>query len=371
MGYEELFPPYNMEWHGRATKRFANPFVGEKFERIDVDPIMLSHAAVACGYTIRDFYEKPELGYSCLVYMYQLYDLLPVGHWFYASPWLAELGCKMVQKDTLPPIPDSTPVETLEDVDKLEVPSEEDLRKGTTYPQYQRLYEYVQKNYPHTFVPISYGFDPVGEAAALCGVENFIMWTFTEQDAAHKLLDKFTQTAINGAYCTAKDYGSAMLVVASVLANNDIFSDEAIREFSVKYMRQYIDKSFRGGAGPQIFYHCCGNQETSYKEFHNLIWSPFTVIHFGYKGKDVFPSELLVKEFGNRATCMGTVDTKLLINPNPKAVYDQASKQVIAGRDAPRGFILGAACECPPYTLPANILAMTQAATDHGTYGKW
>jgi uroporphyrinogen decarboxylase len=66
----------------------------------------------------------------------------------------------------------------------------------------------------------------------------------------------------------------AMLVLGSVLANNDIFSDEAVREYSVNNMRYYIDKCFRGGAGPQIFYHCCGNHETDYKEFHNLIWSP-------------------------------------------------------------------------------------------------
>ena len=53
MGYEELFPPYDMEWHGKATKRFANPFVDNKFDRVDVDPVMLSHAAVTCGYTVR------------------------------------------------------------------------------------------------------------------------------------------------------------------------------------------------------------------------------------------------------------------------------------------------------------------------------
>ena len=136
-------------------------------------------------------------------------------------------------------------------------------------------------------------------------------------------------------------------------------------------MRYYIDKCFRGGAGPQIFYHCCGNHETDYKEFHNLIWSPFTVFHIGYKGRDVFPTDLLKKEFGNKATIMGSVDTKLMINPNPKAVYDQAAASVKAGRDSPRGYILGAACECPMYTLPSSILAMTKAAKDHGTYGKF
>ena len=371
MGYEELFPPCDMEWHARSKKRFANAFVDSKFDRVDVDLHMLSHAAVACGYTIRDFYEKPELGIHCVAHIYQLYDLLPVTHWFYASPWLADLGCNMIYKETLPPIPESEILHEPGDVDNLHVPSQEELYDGWTYSQYKRLYAYVQKNIPQTFVPIAYGFDPVGEAAALCGVENFIMWTFVEQEAAHKLLAKFTETAVNGALCTAKDYGSAMLVIASVLANNDIFSDEAIREYSVKYMREYVDKSFRGGAGPQVFYHCCGNHETSYKQFHSLVWSPLTEIHMGYKGQEAFPSDLLVKEFGTKATCMGSVDTKLLISPNPRAVYEASAQQIVAGRDSPRGYVLGASCECPPYALPGNILAMTRAAQDYGTYGKW
>ncbi len=213
MGYEELFPPYDMEWHGKATKRFANPFVDNKFDRVDVDPVMLSHAAVTCGYTIRDFYEKPELGIHCLAYIYQLYDLLPVTHWFYSTPWLSEFGCELVQKDTLPPIVETPIINEPGEVDKLEVPSEEDIRKGRTYTQYQRIYSYVQKNLPQTFVPISYGFDLVGEAAHMCGVENFIMWTYTEPEAAQKLVGKFTEGAVNGALCTAKDYGMAMVVL--------------------------------------------------------------------------------------------------------------------------------------------------------------
>ena len=55
----------------------------------------------------------------------------------------------------------------------------------------------------------------------MCGVENFIMWTYTEPEAAQKLVGKFTDGAVNGALCTAKDYGMAMVVLGSVLANNN------------------------------------------------------------------------------------------------------------------------------------------------------
>ncbi len=379
MGYEEMFPAMDKRWHDNATKRFASPFVDNPHDRIDVDPIILSAAAVACGYTIRDFYEKPELGIHCVGYISHLYDLLPVTHWFFSLPWVTELGLKLVYKETLPPISTGPIYSAPEDVDKMHVPSKEELVNAqakygqlATVPMFYRIYDYVAKNLPMTLVPISYGFDLVGAAAEMVGMENFIMWTFTEPEAADKLVDKYTQTSINGAEALADKYGSAMLIVGSVLANNDIFNDEGVERYSVKNMYKYVDGCFKRGAGPQVFYHLCGNHETDYKLFRDgLMWSPFTVFHIGYKGRNPFPSSLLKQNFQDRATCMGSVDTKLMIDPNPNKVYNQAKEQLLGGRDSKKGYILGASCETPPYTIPGQMLALVKAARDFGTYGTW
>ncbi len=374
MGYEELFPTNDLNgWHANAAKRFASPFVDNYHDRIDVDPIILSNAAVQCGFTIRDFYEKPELGIHCVGYISELFDLLPVTHWFFSLPWVREMGLTLVYKDTLPPVSTGPIYEpTAEGIESMRVIEKEELMKGTTIPLYFGLYDYVQKNLPHTLVPISYGFDLVGAPAEFVGVENFIMWTFTEPDLAHKVVDTFVETSINGADILSDKYGMAMLIVGSVLANNDIFADEQVEEYSAKKMGYYVDQCFRKGAGPQVFYHLCGNHETSYKVFKdNLMWSPFNVLHIGYKGPKEFPAELLKQEFQDVTTCMGSVDTKLMINPNPKVVYEHSKECLLAGRDAKKGFILGTACETPPYTIPGNLLAMTRAARDFGTYGTW
>ena len=373
MGYEELFPKNDLNgWHANAAKRFASPFVDNFHDRIDVDPIILSNAAVQCGFTIREFYEKPELGISCVGYISELFDLLPVTHWFFSLPWVRELGVTLEYKDTLPPVSTGAPLSEPEQVEKLAPIGKQDLLKGSTVPLFFNLYDYVAKNIGHTLVPISYGFDLVGAASELVGVENFIMWTFTEPDVAHKLVDTYVDTSINGAECLADKYGFAMLIVGSVLANNDIFADEQVEEFSAKKMARYVDTCFRRGAGPQVFYHLCGNHETDYKVFKkNLVWSPFSVLHIGYKGQNEFPSELLKKEFQDVSTLMGSVDTKLMINANPKKVYEHAKASLLGGRDSKKGFILGTSCETPPYTIPGNLLALTRAARDFGTYGTW
>ena len=70
-------------------------------------------------------------------------------------------------------------------------------------------------------------------------------------------------------------------------------------------------------------------------------------------------------------TIMGSGDTKLMIQANPKKVYDRAKETLLAGRDAKKGYILGTSCETPPYTIPGQLLALTRAARDFGTYGTW
>ncbi len=121
-----------------------------------------------------------------------------------------------------------------------------------------------------------------------------------------------------------------------------------------------------------MLYHLCGNHETDYKVFKDrLVFTPFTIMHAGYMGREVFPSDVLIKEFGGIATIMGSVDTKIMILPNPKRVYEQAKEQLLRGRDSKNGYILGTACELPPDSYPANVFALVQAARDYGTYGSW
>jgi uroporphyrinogen decarboxylase len=368
----DLHTPIDPKWHENASKRFASPFMGTKHDRISVDPMMLSHAAVVCGKSIRDFYEQPELGAHCVAAASQFYDLLPVTHWYFSLPWLTELGVTMRYMNELPPVVERPIVHDLEAVDRIEVPDTAEMEKGATAQQLFGVNDYILEHMPKMFLPMTYTSDLTGAAAQLCGVEDFIMWTMVEERSAHTLVKKYTETAVNGAEVMANKYGMAMIATGSVLGNNDIFSDQAVNDYSIRYLNDFVKSAMNRGAGPQVFYHLCGNHETDYKLFKDrIVWSPFTIMHVGYMGRDVFPSDLLVKEFGSMGTVMGSVDTKIMAMSNPKAVYEQARDQICKGRDAPCGYILGTACEVPPYSPPENIQALVQASKDFGTYGTW
>lgn len=368
----EMFAPVDEKWHKEARQRFASPFMGTNHGHIPVDPMMLSHAAVVSGHTIREFYENPELGAYCVAAAQELYDLLPVTHWYFSLPWLTELGMEVQYMDLMPPTPKAPIVFDPSQVEDIHVPSAEDLTKGWTLNQLFKENDYIEKHLPQFFLPLAIASDLTGSAAQLAGVENFIMWTMSEPDLAHHLVRTYMETAASGAEAIAARYGNAMVTTGSVLGNNDIFSDDMVRDFSGKYLNEFVTKCFEKGAGPQVFYHLCGNHETDYKVLKDqMVWSPMTVMHIGYKGREVFPSDLLVQEFGGYATCMGTVDTKVMLHGTPKQVYEQARDQLLKGRDCSSGFILGTACEVPPYTPPVNMNALVKAARDFGTYGTW
>ncbi|HIH77175.1 MAG TPA: hypothetical protein HA343_07700 [Methanomassiliicoccales archaeon] len=364
--------PIDDKWLKEARKRFASPFMGTNYGHIPVDTMMLSHAAVANGHTIREFYENPEMGAHWVAASMETYDLLPITHWYYSLPWLTEIGMEAQYMDWMPPVPKAPLIFDPSQVEELRVPSKEELLKGATLDQLFRSNDYVKKHLPEMFSPIAIATDLTGSGAQLVGVENFIMWTLLEPELAHALVRVYMETAAAGAGLIAERYGDAAITTGSVLGNNDIFSDEMVREFSGKYLNEFVMKCFDNGAGPQVFYHFCGNHETDYKVLkEEVVWSPMTIVHVGYRGREVFPSDLLVQEFGGYATCMGSVDTKLMLHGTPEQVYEQAKEQLIKGRDCSSGYILGTACEVPPFTPPENIRALNRAAKDFGTYGKW
>jgi uroporphyrinogen decarboxylase len=364
-----FFPDINPEWHAHATKRFAGPFVSNPFDRVDVDPVILPYAAYQNGYTLKEFYERPKLGYACVCWTNEMHDLISVGHWFYSNVWLRELGCKLEIKETLPPIVvGERPIKTPEDVDRLHVPDVSELERGPTLGGMIEAYDFAKQYLPGYFVPIHWTFCLTAMTAEMMGVDKFMLWTLKQPKVCHGLMKKVTDTSTNGAIALAKRYGFAMMVIGGVLANSDLLPVAKVKEFGLDYHVKHVKDAFKGGAGPQLWYHLCGNHNRDYMIWKDEFFSPFTVMHIGYMGKESFPVTEAKRVYGNMATIMSSVDTKLMYRGTPKEVYDVSKKMILEGKDSPRGFIHGCACEAPAFTPSANIYAMVKAAREWGRY---
>ena len=365
-------PPVNKSWLKRAKRRYNATFMGGEFDRIPVDPMMLSHSTVCCGYNIRTFYEKPIMAVKCLAYAQETYDLLPVTKYYFAHPWLPEMGINLRIMELTAPVPTNTIIDDPEDIDKIRIPDKKDILNGYSYDRLTGAMDYVKKNIPDMFVPLAYCPEPVGSGAELIGLENFFMLTELDMELAKKLVDSYIETAALGAECIADRYGMALINTGAVLENSDTMSPEKIAEISPQALHKLVKKCLKNGAGPQIFYHFCGNHGDDYMLFKDkIIFTPFTIMQIGYDGRESFPAKKMKAEFGDICAIMPSVDTKFFVLPDAQRIYDTAKQQLLDGRDSKNGCILGPACEVPPYSYPANIHTLVKAAEDFGSYGSW
>lgn len=358
-------------WLQKAKRRYASAVIGAPgADRVPVDPMMLSHSTVLYGHTIREFYENPELAAVCLAHAQQHYDLLPVTKYYFAHPWLPELGIDLKFMDLTAPVPINTVVTDPEDADRIEIPGPEEIKKGFSYTRLTRAMDYIKENISNMFVPLAYVPEPVGSGAELCGIEQFFMWTQTEMELAKKLVDKYVETATVGAGCIAARYGMALLNTGAVLENSDTMAPEKIKEISPPALNKLVRNCLSKGAGPQIFYHFCGNHKDDYSLYPGkIVFTPLTIMQIGYWEREEFPAKVMKDTFGNICAIMPSVDTKLFVmENNGKTIYEHAKAQIQGGIDTKCGFILGTTCEVPPLSYEDNIKALVKAAEDFGSY---
>ncbi len=367
----DTWSPVNDEWLKKAKKRYASAVIGAPgADRIPVDPMMLSHSTLMYGHTIREFYENPKLAVQCLAHAQEHYDLLPVTKYYFAHPWLPELGIDLKFMDLTAPVPVNTIISGPEDAEKIEVPDTNEILRGYTYNRLVDAMDYIKEEITDMFVPLAYVPEPVGAGAELCGLEQFFMWTQTEMDLAKKLVDIYIETATNGAECIAKRYGNAVLNTSAVLENSDTMSPEKIKEISPPALNKLVRGCLSKGAGPQIFYHFCGNHQDDYMLYPGrIVITPLTIVQMGYFGRTEFPAEIMKDVYGKLCTIMPSVDTKLfVIENNQRTVYEHARRQIINGMDTKCGLILGTTCEVPPISYGYNIESLVKAAEDFGKY---
>jgi len=363
------FPPINRDWLTRARRRFAAPFTGIRNDRVEVDPLIIAHAAKYFGHSTREFWENPEWGITLTAYAHEAYDCLPVTHWYFSNYWIEELGGKLFYSDFLPPLVEEPPIKTPYDVDKIEIPSPEDLEKMPTLDRHHRALDYVidHEEIAEMSVPLTFMLGPVTIAFSAVGAL-LLIWMAKDRQLCHKLFRKITDLCANGSVATVNRYSSAEIVTGAVLANNEVLPTKKIEEYAFPYVRDYVRKSLKAGAAHGIYYHFCGDHSQDYTLWQKSIIAPFTVMQIGYYGKNPFPAELLKEQFGNICTVLAPVDTVLMHQGTPSQIYDVSKKQILGGKDSPRGFIIGCACEVPPTTPPANIRALVKAAEDFGKY---
>lgn len=346
-------------------------FRGEVPDRIPAAPMCMGQAAILHGYTLYDYYTKPEMGVEWLIHAGQMFDAEILPMWLYATYWVEDYGgtLKMPVGRMAAPAMIEPACKTLEDAENLEVLDLKELSKGPTMQRHWKALETAEKLLGPYFAPWSFPYEVFIQVAYWVGPERAVLLVKKDPKLLHRLLKKAVEHCVNVNTLVAEKYGSAFIMCSSLLASNTLSREQNI-EFNITYLKDMLEKSLDNGAGPGIMYHLCGDHKVDWDLHKDMPMTPATLMHVAYDGKQPMDINKVMSVFGDKCAILGNVDTALMQLGTPKEVYDATKAQVLAGKESPKGFMAGNACEIPPFAPAANTYAFVKAVKDHGKLSK-
>ena len=319
-------------------------------------------AVVDTGQDIAEIFHKPEAIYTAACRTADRYGWNPFLQYSKSSV----LGCFDFGGTMAYPtkngeffLPREYPVKTESDVEKLTLP---DLRTAGNIQMRLQLAEVQQAaGFPVTFSTRS----PFCMAADLCGLTQFLSWITEKPDLCQALMAIAYQHILQVLDVWVTTFGAENLQVwvNTPVESNQLISPEHLERFALPYHLKF-GAHLKAIGVRQLAIHLCGDQNRNLPLLAEADpWAHPTILSFGVevdmeKAAAIFPRDII---FGN-------IDTMLLQNGSPKAVFDTCRELIDRGKRIEGGFILAPGCEPPVFMPPANMHAITQALEACGAY---
>jgi len=246
---------------------------------------------------------------------------------------LAEaMGSKYHLRKFEVPILDLPVIEQIEQIGDLRMP---DPAKSGRLPVYLEAIDRLFTSSGDTLPVFAFIPCPFTTAAGLRGIDEFLMDTIMEPQAAHALLDISLKAAIS--FSDECILAGALPMLVDPLASGSVISNKTYKEFALPYQRKFIDYLHRYDL--DVTLHICGDTSDQLE----LI---------AQSGADLFSFDKT--EIHDVKACMGE-KIRLVGNLPPNALLKSSSidtalavKEALKqGSDAPRGFVLSTGCEVP------------------------
>ena len=257
------------------------------------------------------------------------------------------------------PIHTTCPVQSEEDVDRLELP---DVRVAGCLPlamEFSRLQ--VEQGTPITLV-LGGNFTIAGN---ICPVEKMCRWMLRKPELVHRILRLATDHIVDVVRYWADIFDVEQVIpqIWEPLASNDIISPRQFQGFILPYMQESGEKILSMGV-KHIFYHICGEQNLNLPYWAQMPMGSPGICSIGSQIEIATAIEYL----GDIAIIAGNIEPNIIQTAKPQQVHELCKKAIEAGKKAPRGFMLMSGCETPPDTPPYNVYMMRKAIDDFGWY---
>jgi uroporphyrinogen decarboxylase len=349
-------------------ERMRALMMGQKPDRVPVIPFILGYAAKITGISLGDFYSDGDKNFEAQIASMRLHGYEGGPTYTYASWGAWEFGGKTGFPYDVAygaPYVIEHPVKTVEDVERLEVPSFRNSLPGGYGEADKFAGRCVELGMP---VAIKCG-GIFTAAASVVAPATLLKWTFREPKAVHTLMEKVSQLFMNSLEYFVSKYGPEKCQGrdSGPVEANDLISRKGFEEFVYPYMEKSHKKM--KALGIQIVaMHPCADQNQNIpcyvKLRESLGWSAKYLWLFGPET----PLDVQIKAFGDHDIICGNVDPVSLEFKSYNECIELCRENIEAGKNSPSGYVLAPGCEFPPLAAPIKVMALVDAAEKFGRY---
>lgn len=366
MSWDEL-PRGTLENFQKQMGTMMNMVTGQDYDQCPINPFYMGHSAIAHGHTLYEYYTEPEKAIAWSLDIARMYQAVPNLMSLYATYWCEDYGgtIKMPTGRMSAPAVLTHPATTPDLADKLQPLTAEELAKGPTMKLHMRGQRAVEKYIGKDYTPMQFIYEPFVVASYWVSPESLLMWVHQEPDLVHDIMKKVETHCINACEAVSKAFDGKpfQTICATLLANSSTMSKSQCKEFATDHMKKALEKIVKIGAGSTgIFYHQCGDHAEDWDLCADMPFPTGSIMHVAYDGLKPFDLTKAAKVYENKAIMLGNFDTILAQGGTPKQIYDTAYDMMMRYKHFNKGFIMGMACECPPFMSAANLSAFVSGS---------
>ncbi|MBP1907942.1 uroporphyrinogen decarboxylase family protein [Methanolobus bombayensis] len=356
------------------TQRMTSPermmavMSGKRPDRVPVIPFALGYSSQVTGVSLGDWYADGDKCFEAQFASMRLHGYEETPMYGYASMGALEFGGEIEYpygKGQGAPFVKKHPVNTIEDIDKLQVPDFEKELPGA-YKQADKLASRCAEMGMPVSVQVGSTFTA---ASVVANTSEFISWLLMEPDAAHLLLGKVCDMFINAIDYFVDKYGAQKMLPfdGGPSESNTLISAEMFEEFAYPYMKR-IHTHLKEAGVNSVLMHPCSDQNKNIPHYVKLRtemdWSGKYVWLFGPET----PVKAQIEAFGDHDVVCGNINPSLFLTESYEDLVEICKENILEGMHSPSGYMLAAGCEFPPHAPPIKLMAMMDAAETYGRY---
>jgi uroporphyrinogen decarboxylase len=341
----------------------------EKPDRVPVVPFIQGYASKIAGMPLGEFWADGDKYFDANFSSMRLhgYEQTPLFGYAACGPWEfgGKIGMPGGETTELAPYVIEPPVKTLEDIEKLAVPTFDGPLPGAYV-----IADRVAERCIEMGMPAGFQAGSIFSAAAqVADTNSFLTWVVTEPDAVHMLMDKVSDMFINASEYFANKFGAqhCMTFQAGPLEANGVISPVTFKDLVYPYNLKVNKKIKELGIGISMM-HPCADQNLNIPYYVQMReecdWHGRYIWVFGPETS--IPDQ--IKAFGDHDIICGNVSPVEILDKPYEDVVQMCKDAIELGKDSPGGFILTPGCEFPAEAAPLKVMAMMDAAEQFGRY---